>query len=87
MLESANNSKVHFGVWGVDPSVNFSLQYSLAENLVELSKSSYKLTKKGSDLINQIKKEDVLDGDYEYLQSLGYKITEKMVQNIVEEWK
>lgn len=87
LLESANKNKVHFGIWGVDPSVNFSLQYSIAENLIEMSGVSYKLTNKGIKFISQIKKNDVLEGDFDYLKSLGFRVTERMVQDIVEEWE
>jgi len=86
LLESANKQKVHFGVWGVDPSVNFALQYSVAEGLVEMDKTSYKLTSKGIEFIRNIKSNDVLDGDYNFLSSLGNRITENMVKSIIEEW-
>lgn len=87
LLESANRNKVQFGVWGVDPSVNFSLQYSLAERLIEMSGASYKLTQKGINFISKVGENDVLEGDFNYLKSLGRRITEGMVQSIVEEWE
>ncbi len=86
-IESANKNKVHFGIWGVDPSMNFLLQYSIAENLIEMSGVSYKLTNKGIKFISKIEKNDVLDGDFDYLKSLGFRVTEGMVQDIVEEWE
>lgn len=87
LLESANNNRVYFGVWGVDPSVNFALQYSLAEGLVTKSGVSHKLTNAGISFISKINENDILDGDFNFLKSLGCRVTESMVQNIVEKWQ
>ncbi|OQK15443.1 hypothetical protein AU255_18415 [Methyloprofundus sedimenti] len=87
LLESAKKNKVHFGVWGIDPAVNFALQYSLGEKLVEMSGVSYKLTDKGVNYIKKIGEDDILEGEYSFLKSIGCRITEGMVQSIVEEWE
>lgn len=86
LLESAKSHNILFGVWGVDPAVNISLQFSMAEELIEREGLSYKLTPRGLEYISQIDDEIVLKEDYLFLKSLGLRVTESMVQDIVGEW-
>lgn len=87
LLESAGKNQILFGVWGVDPAVNISLQYAQAEGLVSKSGLSYKLTPFGSKYISKINSDIAFKDDYFFLKSLGSKITEGMVENIVGEWE
>ncbi len=86
LMESAKHDKVLFGVWGVDPAVNISLQYAEAEGLIEKSGLSYRLTQRGAEYASKIDSGMAFKDDYFFLKSLGSKITEGMVQNIVGEW-
>jgi len=87
LLESANQNQVLFGVWGVDPAVNISLQYAEAEGLISKSGLSYKLTQDGAKYVSEIDSEMAFKDDYFFLQSIGSKITEGMVENIIREWE
>lgn len=87
MLESANQNKILFGVWGVDPAVNISLQYAEAEGLISKSGLSYKLTQDGVEYVANIDGEMAFKDDYFFLQSIGSEITEGMVENIIREWE
>lgn len=87
LLESLKQDKILFGVWGVDPAVNIALQYAEAEGLIEKAGLSYRLTLKGAGYASKIDDGIAFKDDYFFLKSLGIKITEKMVGNIVEEWK
>jgi len=87
LLESANKHEVLFGVWGVDPALNFSLQYALSEELIVRAGLSYKLANKGEHFIKQLSKKNVLEEDYKFLKSLGTRVTEIMVQEIVGAWE
>ncbi|MBO2645901.1 hypothetical protein I6M45_12370 [Shewanella algae] len=87
LLESANQNQILFGVWGVDPAVNISLQYAEAERLISKSGLSYKLTQDGAKYVSEIDSEMAFKDDYFFLQSIGSKITEGMVENIIREWE
>lgn len=87
LLESANNDSILFGVWGIDPAVNYSLQYAQAEGLIEKVSLSFKLTTKGTTFISKITEDDAFRSDFNFLKSLGLRITESMVQKIVKEWE
>jgi hypothetical protein len=87
LLESAKNGRILFGVWGIDPAVNISLQFSEAENLITKVGLSYQLTQRGLEYIAKISDELAYKDDYDFLISLGPKITEGMVDNIVGEWE
>jgi hypothetical protein len=87
LLESANQNQILFGVWGVDPAVNISLQYAEAEGLISKSGLSYKLTQDGAKYVSKIDSEMAFKDDYFFLQSIGSKITEGMVENIIREWE
>jgi hypothetical protein len=87
LMESVKHDKILFGVWGVDPAVNISLQYAEAEGLIEKAGLSYRLTQSGNKYASRIDDEMAFKDDYIFLESLGSKITEAMVQNIIGEWK
>lgn len=87
LLESANQNQIIFGVWGVDPAVNISLQYAEAEGLISKSGLSYKLTQDGAKYASKIDSEMAFKDDYIFLQTLGSRITEGMVENIIREWE
>lgn len=87
LLESVNQNQILFGVWGVDPAVNISLQYAEAEGLISKSGLSYKLTQDGAKYVSQIDSEMAFKDDYFFLKSIGSKITEGMVENIIREWE
>ena len=87
LLESANQNQILFGVWGVDPAVNISLQYAEAEGLISKSGLSYKLTQDGAKYVSEIDSDMAFKDDYFFLQSIGSKITEGMVENIIREWE
>jgi len=87
LFESANQNQILFGVWGVDPAVNVSLQYAEAEGLISKSGLSYKLTQYGAKYVSEIDSEMAFKDDYIFLQTLGSKITEGMVENIIREWE
>jgi hypothetical protein len=48
---------------------------------------SYRLTQSGNKYASRIDDEMAFKDDYIFLESLGSKITEAMVQNIIGEWK
>lgn len=87
LKESVKHDEILFGVWGVDPAVNVSLQYAEAEGLIEKAGLSYRLTQSGNKYSSRIDDEVAFKDDYIFLKSLGSRITEVMVQNIIGEWK
>lgn len=87
LMESANHNKILFGVWGIDPAVNISLQYAEVEGLIEKVGLSYKLSQRGVEFISKVDSDMAFKDDYFFLKSLGSKITEGMVDNIVGEWE
>lgn len=87
LLESSSEGRMVFGIWGVDPAVNISLQFAEAEGLVDKAGTSYKLTKVGIKYIEGVGESLAFKGDFDFLKSLGRKITEGMVGKIVKGWE
>lgn len=87
LLLSAEKNKVLFDVWGVDPAVNISLQYALAEGLINRDGPSYKLAEKGTTFIKEAINRGSLAEDVSFLNQVKTKITETMVGSIVEGWE
>lgn len=87
LSNSVKCNKILFDVWGIDPAVNRSLQFAIAEGLIGRAGLSYKLTASGINYISQIDDQVAFGDDYHFLKSLGLKITEAMVQDIVREWE
>ena len=86
LLESASKNRIFFGVWGIDPTLNHSLQYSVAERLISREGLSYKLTEKGEGFAKKITEDLLPEGVYRLLKDLGLSISEKMVDSALKEW-
>ncbi|WP_096086715.1 hypothetical protein [Agaribacterium haliotis] len=80
------DSTIPFKVWGIDPALNFGLQFGVAQGLIEQNKDNYSITKEGKELMLKAKKEGQELPESTYLQRIGKGITETLVQGIVEKW-
>lgn len=81
-----SNNKLSFKVWGVDPAVNYALQYAQAEGLVNKEGQSFKLTSKGEGLLKTSNVESLFDKEMRLFEKIGVKLTEKLVSGITKEW-
>lgn len=87
LQKSANKEKILFDVWGVDPAVNIAIQFAVAQELIDRAGATYKLSNRGRKYIRDINKKDLFYDDYKFLHSIGARITEQMVKEIVREWE
>lgn len=74
-------------VWGIEPSVNFALQFAIAEGLIIKSGTSYKLVPKGMLFIKNSNSYDLFSDETIFLKKIGSKITEKMIDTATNLWK
>jgi hypothetical protein len=77
---------VPFKVWGVDPSLNFALEFAIAENLVSRTSNKYKLTDQGKKIVQKIDNENLFSDEILFLKDLGPRITETQVESITKDW-
>ena len=72
-----------------DTSVNRALTYAVAYGLIEqLQTGKYKLTSKGHNIAEKIKQEgDIMVAEICSLNTLSKKLTETMIDKIVEAWR
>lgn len=83
-----NPDTLNIKIWGLEPSLNRALVFAVAEGLCIHENSNYKITKRGSEFIEQISKdEDLLKDQRLFLENLGKSITESLVLNISKSWK
>ncbi|EGC2015671.1 hypothetical protein H8841_003536, partial [Salmonella enterica] len=66
-------------VWGIEPSVNFALQFAIAEGFIIKSGVSYKLSPVGMHFLKNSNAYDLFSDETIFLNKIGSKITEKMV--------
>jgi hypothetical protein len=85
-LNMVKNNSINFDVWGIDPTLNYALDFSLAEKLIELEKGSYFLTTKGKLLYGKIKEIEELKKDIIFLGKIGKSVTDVMVEKITNQW-
>ncbi|CQD48590.1 hypothetical protein [Yersinia intermedia] len=74
-------------VWGIEPSVNFALQFAIAEGFIIKSGISYKLSPIGMLFIKNSNAYDLFFDETIFLKKIGSKITEKMVDTATNLWK
>lgn len=72
--------------WGVEPALNKALNIAVGENLITLQEDKYKLTEKGMDLSNKIKKDlEIFIEEKSFLNYIGkQKITEEYIIQLSE---
>lgn len=74
-------------VWGIEPSVNFALQFAIAEGFIIKSGVSYKLSPIGMHFLKNSNAYDLFSDETIFLNKIGLKITEKMVDTATNLWK
>ena len=88
LLSHVENDRIPFGAWGIDPVLDYSLQFAIAEKLMtKESNLSYKLTQNGIDYISEVEYKNFLKEDQVFLRRLGPTVTEKMVEEVTRKWE
>ena len=72
-----------------DSAVNRGVKYAFAEELIyQLKNGTFRLTEKGEQFISKINAEaDLLLKEKEYLSTLGKKLTNKKIENLMSIWR
>lgn len=86
LLRALDKGEIDISVWGLDPSLNSAVQFSLAESLVERCSSGIVLTELGKDYVKELIEQDVMTEDIGFLKDVGKEITETMVSKISDSW-
>lgn len=74
-------------VWGVEPSVNFALQFAIAEGLVQKNGTSFKISPKGILFMKDSNAYELFVDETVFLKKIGSKITETMIITATNLWK
>lgn len=84
-----SNYLMEFNVWSIEPALNRALQYSIADELCELTNTSkYKLTEKGKLLYSAISDSNTFDEEIYFLKKIGKnKITDKRLDVMTKQWE
>lgn len=86
LLKAVDKGSLELSVWGLDPSLNSAIQFSLAEKLVERCSSGIVLTELGKNYANELIDKEILKEDIIFLKEIGKEITETMVSQISDSW-
>ncbi|MFR9502048.1 MAG: hypothetical protein SNJ28_05940 [Rikenellaceae bacterium] len=82
------NDDYNLPVWGMEPTLNRGLQYTVAEQLCEKDGGSYKLTSKGQDFFQLLLADaELMQVEKQILTSIGKKITNKKIDSLTQKWK
>jgi hypothetical protein len=87
IVKSAEDKKLTFGVWGIDPALNMALNYATADGLINRTSSGYVMTERGNKFISKSKLIELFNEEVKTLSSIGKKITETMVKDVAQRWK
>ena len=84
-----NNKSKEISVWGIEPALNRALQLAVADSFFSYKSSSYKLEKKGAQLLKKIiDSGDIFLEEIEFLKNIGKKsLTEKSIQELTNKWR
>ncbi|MCF7560193.1 hypothetical protein L3X39_06040 [Sabulilitoribacter multivorans] len=75
--------------WGIEPSLNRALNYSVHEGICLISEGKYQLEEKGEIFYQKIIEDpEYLNEEIEFLKFLGKrKITDNRIESIYKKWK
>lgn len=75
--------------WGIEPSLNRALNYSVHEGICSITKGKYQLQKKGETFYSKIiANPEYLTEEIDFLKFLGKrKITDSRIDSIYKIWK
>lgn len=75
--------------WGIEPSLNRALNYSVHEGICSIINGKYKLQKKGEVFYKKIiENTEYLNEEIDFLKFLGKrKITDNRIDSIYNKWK
>ena len=86
IIKAAETGKLTIDVWGIDPALNAAIQFALAEKLITKKVSHIIATTKGRDFVKEIIKGNEMEEEICFFQSIGKKISETMVSDVVKTW-
>jgi len=86
LVKSVKDKTINFGVWGIDPSLNYALQYGVAEELLVNTNNGYMITEKGKRFFNNNDLKSIMTSEAELLEEIGYGLTEGMVEEVSKGW-
>lgn len=86
LSKAADDGSLDISVWGLDPSLNSAIQFSLAEGLVERCSNGVSLTDLGKSYIKDLIDREIFKDDVEFLKEIGKDITETMVSQTSDSW-
>ncbi len=75
--------------WGIEPSLNRALNYSVHEGICSIKDGKYQLKEKGEAFYTKIiENTEFLDEEIDFLKFLGKrKITDNRIDSIYKKWK
>ncbi|WP_439871195.1 hypothetical protein [Pseudomonas syringae] len=88
MIMATQLGQITLPVWGFDPALSIALNLAYSDGLVEPTKTGFKNTDKGKELVKKIMSDGTIMIDEKAaLISIGRKITEDMVKTVSKEWE
>jgi len=85
-VTSNYQEKLHF--FGIESTLNRALNLAYAEKLVDFKNGSYSLLDKGRHFAEALDKDETLFvNEKQVLKLIGKKIPEKIISNLVNQWK
>ena len=75
-------------VWGMEPSLNRALDYSLEEGVCESMEGKIKLTEKGITFCDRILNDkNIFTKEIDFLKFIKKRFTEERVQKNIDKWE
>jgi hypothetical protein len=85
-VTSNYQNKLHF--FGIESTLNRALNLAYAEKLVDFDRGNYSLLEKGRKFAEVIDKDETLfSNEKQVLKLIGKKISEKIINGLVNRWK
>lgn len=87
-LEKYVNDYTSYVLVSFDSAVNRALNFAIADGLVfQLKNGTFKLDEKGELFIKKINDEEIMQEEKNFLDKLGFKLTEKKIEQMMSIWR
>jgi hypothetical protein len=88
LTQAVEENALSFPTWGFDPALAIALRFAVAEKLIGVVSSGYKIEETGRLFLKEVLQDyEMFAKEKLVLAEIGKAITEKMVQSVAKAWE
>lgn len=88
LIAASQSKRLAVEAWGFDPALAIAIRFAISEGLIEETSTGYGISESGRDFVQLLTKNvDVFVTEKNFLEQIGKKVTEAMVDEVASGWE